>query len=51
MNRESTNESKGQPEQKFDAAFETIFRISKYFQRSKQKLFINFSHEQDRQKL
>jgi len=29
--------------QTFDAAFGTIFRISKCFQRSKQKLFIYFS--------
>jgi hypothetical protein len=33
-----TNESKGKPEQNFDAAFGTTFRISKCFQRSKQKL-------------
>jgi hypothetical protein len=42
MNK-STNESKGKPEQKFDAAFETIFRISKFLQRSKQKFNIDFS--------
>jgi hypothetical protein len=40
-----TNERKGKPEQKFDAAFGTIFRISKSFQRSKQNLHINFSLE------
>jgi hypothetical protein len=40
-----TNESKGKPEQKFDAAYGTIFRINKCFQRSKQKLHINFSLE------
>jgi hypothetical protein len=38
-----TNESKGKPEQKFDAAFGTTFRISKCFQRIKQKLHIDFS--------
>ncbi len=35
-----TNESKGKPEQKFDAAFGTTLRISKCFQRSKkQKIY------------
>jgi hypothetical protein len=38
-----TNESKGKPEQKFDAAFGTTFRISKCFQRSRQKPHIDFS--------
>jgi hypothetical protein len=38
-----TSENKGKPEQKFDAAFGTIFGIFKCFQRSKQKLRINFS--------
>jgi hypothetical protein len=33
--RKSTNEREGKPEQKFDAAFETNFRIVKCFQRSK----------------
>jgi hypothetical protein len=33
------------PEQKFDAALGTIFIISKCFQRSKQKLHMDFSHE------
>jgi hypothetical protein len=44
--KKSTNESKGKPEQKFDAAVGIIFKISKCFQRSKQKLHINFSLEQ-----
>jgi hypothetical protein len=39
----STNETEGNPEQKFDAAFGTIFRISKHFQRSKQKHKDDFS--------
>ncbi len=38
--RKSTNESEGKPEQKFDVAFGTVFKISKYFQRSKQKIKI-----------
>jgi hypothetical protein len=38
-------ESKGKPEQIFDPAFGTIFRITKCFQRRKQKLHIDFSHE------
>jgi hypothetical protein len=46
-----TNESKEKPEQKFDAAFGTIFRISKCFQRSKQKLHIDFSLELSRLKI
>jgi hypothetical protein len=40
--RNLTNESEGKPEQKFDAAYGTILRISKCFQRSKQKLYIYF---------
>jgi hypothetical protein len=40
-----SEESKGKPEQKFDAAFGTTFRISKCFQRSKQKLHLDFSLE------
>jgi hypothetical protein len=40
-----TNESKGNLEQKFDVPLETIFRISKCFPRSKQKLHIDFSLE------
>jgi hypothetical protein len=43
-----TSESKEKPEHKFDAAFGTIFRISKCFQRIRQKLCINFSLELDR---
>jgi hypothetical protein len=39
------NESKEKPEEKFDAAFGTIFRIRKCFQRSKQKLHIDFTLE------
>jgi hypothetical protein len=46
-----TNESKGKPGQKFYAAFGTIFRINKCFQRSKQKLHINFSLELGRLKI
>jgi hypothetical protein len=46
-----TNESKGKPEQKFDTAFGTTFRISKCFQRSKQKLHIDFSLELSRLKI
>jgi hypothetical protein len=42
---EKIDESKGKPYQEFDAAFETIIRISKCFQRSKQKIHINFSLE------
>jgi hypothetical protein len=38
--KKSINESKGKPEQKFDAAFETIIRIMKCFQRSKLKIHI-----------
>ncbi len=33
------------PEQKFDAASGTTFRISKCFQRRKQKFHNDFSHE------
>ncbi len=39
--KKSTKESTRKPEQKFDAVYGTI--ISKCFQRSKQKLHINFS--------
>jgi hypothetical protein len=46
-----TNGSKEKPEEKFDAAFGTIFRISKFYQRSKQKLHINFSLELGRLKI
>jgi hypothetical protein len=49
--RKLTDESKGKPEQKFDAAYETFFRISKGFQRSEQKLYIDFSLEQERLKI
>jgi hypothetical protein len=35
--KNSTDESEGKPAQKFDAAFRTISRISKYFLRNKQK--------------
>ncbi len=38
--RKSTNESEGKPEQKFDVTFVTVFKISKSFQRSKQKIKI-----------
>jgi hypothetical protein len=37
-----TNESKEKPEQKFDAAFGTIFRISKCFQRSNKNFILIF---------
>jgi hypothetical protein len=40
--KKSTNESKRKPEQKFDAAFGTIFGISKCFQRSKQNFTLVF---------
>ncbi len=41
--KKSTNENKGKPEHKFCAAFgRTLFKISKCFQRSKQKHHINF---------
>jgi hypothetical protein len=40
--KKSTNESEGKPQQKFDLVLGTIFRISKCFLRSKQKLFISF---------
>jgi hypothetical protein len=43
--RKSTNENEGKPEQKFDAAFGTNFRINKCFQISKQKLHNTFSLE------
>ncbi len=41
--RKLNNDSKGKL--KFDAAFGTTFRISKYFQRKKEKLDIDFSFE------
>jgi hypothetical protein len=41
--RKSTSESERKHKQKFDAAFGTIFRIMKCFQKSKQKLHICFS--------
>jgi hypothetical protein len=44
--KKSTNDSDGKSQQNFDAAFETIFRISECFQRSKQNLNIIFSLEQ-----
>jgi hypothetical protein len=44
-------ESKEKPEQKSDAAFETTFRNSKCFQRSKQKHHIDFSLELSRLKI
>ncbi len=46
--KKSTNGSQGKPEQKFDAAAGIILKISKCFQRSKQKLHINFSLELSR---
>jgi hypothetical protein len=46
-----TNENKGKPEQKFDAAFRTILKIRKCLQRSKQKLQINFSLDLSRLKI
>jgi hypothetical protein len=49
--KKSTKESEGKPEQNFDAAFGTIFRINKCFQRSKEKLHINFSLELGRLKM
>jgi hypothetical protein len=48
--RKSTNESK-KTEQKFDAAFDQFFRISKCFQRSKQKLFNFFVLNEARLKI
>ncbi len=48
--KKSTNKSKEKPEQKFDAAFGTIIRINKCFQRNKYKLHINFSLELGRLK-
>jgi hypothetical protein len=35
----STNESEGKPEQKFDAAYGTVFRNSTVLSKSKQKLY------------
>jgi hypothetical protein len=49
--KKSTNDIKGKPELKYDVAFETIFRISKWFQRSKQKFHINFFLELGRLKI
>jgi hypothetical protein len=46
--RKSTNESEGKREQKFGAAFETIFRIRKCFQGNQQEPDIYFSLEQSR---
>ncbi len=40
---EINNARQGKPEQTFDVAFGTIFRIKKCFQRSKQKVNIHFS--------
>jgi hypothetical protein len=40
--RKSTNESKGKVEQKFDAAFRTIFILRKCFKRSKPNFEIIF---------
>jgi hypothetical protein len=45
------NQPVRKPEQKFDAAFGTIFRIGMCFQRSKQKLHINFSLDVGRLKI
>jgi hypothetical protein len=49
--RNSTSESEGKPEHKFNTANGTIFRISKCFQRSKQKLELHFSVLQARLKV
>jgi hypothetical protein len=38
--RKSTNESKGNPEQKFDAAFETIFGIGKCFKEANRNVIL-----------
>jgi hypothetical protein len=46
-----TNENKGKPEQKFDAAFGTTVGFNKCFQRRKQKLHIDFSLELSRLKI
>jgi hypothetical protein len=46
-----TNESKGNPEQNFDAALGTIFRISRCLQRSKQKFHFDFSLKLSRLKI
>jgi hypothetical protein len=40
---EKIDESKGKPEQKFDAAFETIIRIIKSFQRSNKNFILNWA--------
>jgi hypothetical protein len=50
LEKKSTKESEEKQEQKFDPAFETIFRITNCFQRSKQKLYI-FSLDQGRLKI
>jgi hypothetical protein len=42
MPEKLTNDSKAKLEQKFDAPSEAIFRISKCFQRSKQKIVFIF---------
>jgi hypothetical protein len=47
LEKKLINESKGKPEQKCDAASETTFRISKWFQRSKQKLHFGFPSQKD----
>jgi hypothetical protein len=47
--KKSTNESKEKPKQKFDAAYGTILRISKCFQRRNQKrlkILKSFAHVQ-----
>ncbi len=36
--RKATNDSKGKPDRKYDAAFSTIFKFRKCLQRIKQKL-------------
>jgi hypothetical protein len=43
--------SQGKLEQKLEAAYGIIFGISKCFQRSKQKLYFDFSLEQERLKM
>ncbi len=48
--RKLTNKSKGQSEQKFDAAFGKIFGIGKCFLRSKQELIFIFLLNKNRQK-
>ncbi len=46
-----TSESKGKPEQNFDAAFGAIFTIGKCFQRSKQKVHLDLCLELNRLKI